>query len=76
LRTLLQVIRIKGGAPWGRRRAPSPRKLGYETRVTDRPIETPRPAPLWKRLAWFGALSLTGALSCAAIAYAMDVLLG
>jgi hypothetical protein len=32
--------------------------------------------PLWKRLAWFAGLSLTGAGSCAAIAYAMKLLLG
>jgi hypothetical protein len=31
--------------------------------------------PLWKRLAWFAGLSLTGALSCAAIAYALKMLL-
>jgi hypothetical protein len=31
--------------------------------------------PLWKRLAWFTALSVTGAVSCAAIAYAMKLLL-
>lgn len=31
--------------------------------------------PLWKRLAWFGGLSVTGALSCAAIAYALKMLL-
>jgi hypothetical protein len=35
---------------------------------------TPLP-PLWKRLAWFAGLSLTGAVSCAAIAYAMKLLL-
>jgi hypothetical protein len=31
--------------------------------------------PLWKRLAWFGGLAITGAASCAAIAYAMRLLL-
>jgi len=31
--------------------------------------------PLWKRLAWFAGLSLTGAASCAAIAYALGLLL-
>lgn len=31
--------------------------------------------PLWKRLAWFGGLSVTGAMSCAAIAYALKSLL-
>ena len=31
--------------------------------------------PLWKRLAWFAGLSVTGALSCAAIAYALRLLL-
>ncbi len=36
----------------------------------DAPLE-----PLWKRLAWFGGLSLTGALSCAAIAYVLKSLL-
>jgi hypothetical protein len=42
-------------------------------------IPPPEPAaplpPLWKRLVWFGGLSLTGAASCAAIAYALGVLL-
>ena len=32
-------------------------------------------APLWKRLAWFAALALTGAASTAAIAYALKLLL-
>lgn len=31
--------------------------------------------PLWKRVAWFGGLALTGAASCAAIAYALKLLL-
>ena len=31
--------------------------------------------PLWKRLAWFAGLAITGAFSCAAIAYAMKLLL-
>jgi hypothetical protein len=45
--------------------------------LADTPAVTDPPAaPLWKRLAWFGGLSLTGALSCAAIAYAMKLLLG
>lgn len=39
----------------------------------------PRPGealpPLWKRLAWFAGLSITGALSCASIAYALKMLL-
>ena len=43
-------------------------------------LETPREPsaalpPLWKRLAWFAGLSLTGAASCAAIAYALKLLL-
>ena len=44
--------------------------------IIERPPEpgTP-PPPLWKRLAWFAGLSLTGAVSCAAIAYAMKLLL-
>jgi hypothetical protein len=44
--------------------------------IIERP---PRPgealSPLWKRLAWFGGLAVTGAASCAAIAYAMRLLL-
>lgn len=36
--------------------------------------DTPLP-PLWKRLAWFGGLAITGAASCAAIAYALRLLL-
>ncbi len=31
--------------------------------------------PLWKRLAWFAGLAVTGALSCAAIAYVLKLLL-
>ena len=31
--------------------------------------------PLWKRLLWFGGLAITGALSTAAIAYALKLLL-
>lgn len=31
--------------------------------------------PLWKRLAWFAGLAITGAASCAAIAYALKMLL-
>ena len=31
--------------------------------------------PLWKRLAWFGGLAVTGAASCAGIAYALRLLL-
>jgi len=31
--------------------------------------------PLWKRLAWFGGLAVTGALSAAGIAYALRMLL-
>ena len=44
--------------------------------IIERPPEpgTPLP-PLWKRLAWFAGLSLTGAVSCAAIAYAMKLLI-
>lgn len=33
------------------------------------------PPPLWKRLAWFAGLALTGAASCAAIAYVLRTLL-
>jgi hypothetical protein len=46
-----------------------------------RAIIEPPPAPgdpappLWKRLAWFAGLSVTGALSCAAIAYVLKLLL-
>lgn len=44
--------------------------------IIERPPEPGAPAaPLWKRLAWFGGLSVTGALSCAAIAYALKMLL-
>lgn len=44
--------------------------------IIEPPPEAGAPAqPLWKRLAWFGGLSLTGALSCAAIAYALKLLL-
>lgn len=32
--------------------------------------------PLWKRMAWFAGLSLTGAASCAAIAFALKLLFG
>ena len=32
-------------------------------------------APLWKRLAWFAGLAITGAASCAAIAYVLKLLL-
>jgi hypothetical protein len=40
-------------------------------------IEPPpkRLPPLWKRMAWFGGLAVTGALSAAAIAYALRLLL-
>ena len=31
--------------------------------------------PLWKRLAWFAALALAGALGTAAVAYALRALL-
>jgi hypothetical protein len=31
--------------------------------------------PLWKRLVWFAGLAITGAASCAAIAYALRLLL-
>ena len=31
--------------------------------------------PLWKRVAWFAGLAITGALSTAAIAYALRLLL-
>jgi hypothetical protein len=31
--------------------------------------------PLWKRIAWFAGLAITGALSTAAIAYALRMLL-
>ncbi|MFZ5719808.1 MAG: DUF2474 domain-containing protein [Pseudomonadota bacterium] len=44
--------------------------------IIEPPPEGDAPAsPLWKRLAWFGGLSLTGAASCAAIAYALKMLL-
>lgn len=44
--------------------------------IIERPPEADAPPPpLWKRLAWFAGLSLTGALSCAAIAYALRLLL-
>ena len=44
--------------------------------IIERPPEPGAPLPpLWKRLAWFAGLSLTGAVSCAAIAYAMKLLL-
>ncbi|TAJ71043.1 MAG: DUF2474 domain-containing protein [Phenylobacterium sp.] len=33
------------------------------------------PPPLWERLAWFAGLAITGAASCAAIAYALRLLL-
>lgn len=39
------------------------------------PAKDEAPSPLWKRLAWFGGLAMTGALSCAAIAYALKLLL-
>lgn len=38
------------------------------------PPDAPLP-PLWKRLVWFGGLAITGAASCAAIAYALRLLL-
>ena len=33
------------------------------------------PAVLWKRLAWFAGLALASAAACAAVAYAMKLLL-
>jgi hypothetical protein len=32
-------------------------------------------APLWRRLAWFAGLALTGAFSTAAVAYVLKLLL-
>jgi len=44
--------------------------------IIEPPPEADEPLPpLWKRLAWFGGLSITGALSCAVIAYALKSLL-
>lgn len=44
--------------------------------IIEPPPEAEAPVPpLWKRLAWFGGLSVTGALSCAAVAYALKMLL-
>ena len=44
--------------------------------IIEPPPEPGAPSPpLWKRLAWFGGLAVTGALSCAAIAYALRLLL-
>jgi len=44
--------------------------------IIERPPERDAPVPpLWKRLAWFAGLALTGAVSCAAIAYALRMLL-
>ena len=44
--------------------------------IIERPPEPGEAAgPLWKRLAWFAGLSVTGALSCAVIAYALKMLL-
>ena len=44
--------------------------------IIERPPEAGAPLPpLWKRLAWFAGLSLSGALSCAAIAYGLRLLL-
>ena len=44
--------------------------------ITEPPPEAGAPhRPLWKRLAWFGGLAITGALSCAAIAYVLRLLL-
>ena len=44
--------------------------------IIERPPEPGAPLPpLWKRLAWFAGLAITGAVSCAAIAYAMKLLL-
>jgi len=44
--------------------------------IIEPPPEAGEPSPpLWKRLAWFGGLAVTGAASCAAIAYALRLLL-
>jgi hypothetical protein len=44
--------------------------------IIERPPERGAgPPPLWKRLLWFAGLAITGALSCAVIAYAMKLLL-
>ena len=44
--------------------------------IIERPPEPGAPPPpLWKRLAWFVALAALGALSTAAVAYALKALL-
>ena len=39
------------------------------------PKEGERLPPLWKRIAWFAGLAITGALSTAGLAYALKMLL-
>ncbi|MEW5683480.1 MAG: DUF2474 domain-containing protein [Pseudomonadota bacterium] len=44
--------------------------------IIEPPPEVGAPLPpLWKRIAWFAGLSVTGAASTAAIAYALRLLL-
>ena len=44
--------------------------------IIEPPPEAGAPLPpLWKRIAWFAGLSVTGAASTAAIAYALRLLL-
>ena len=44
--------------------------------IIERPPEPGAPLPpLWKRLAWFAGLAIGSAAACAAIAYALKLLL-
>jgi hypothetical protein len=44
--------------------------------IIERPPQPGAPlAPLWRRLAWFAGLSLAGAVSTAAVAYGLKLLL-